>query len=74
MTTYISDQTARRLADIESRTRTAWDAYNGSTRGLEGQTYEEAEQDSWHRLQTKLKQLDDERRLVEGGSAPTAPF
>jgi hypothetical protein len=66
MTTYISDQQARRLADIESRTRQAWADYSGELRELEGRDYEDAEDKSWDRLQKRLKQLDDERQLVEG--------
>ena len=66
MTTYISDQQARRLADIESRTRQAWEAYTEGLRELRGRDYEEAEDESWARLQKRLKQLDDERQLVEG--------
>lgn len=66
MTTYISDQQARRLADIESRTRRAWEAYNEALRDLRGRDYEEAEDESWARLQKRLKQLDDERQLVAG--------
>jgi len=66
MTTYISDQQARRLADIESRTRQAWADYNGELRELEGRDYEEAEEKSWAHLQKTLKQLADERSLVEG--------
>ena len=66
MTTYISDQQARRLADIDSRTREAWADYNGELRELDGRDYEEAEEKSWARLQKKLRQLEDERSLVEG--------
>ena len=66
MTTYISDQQARRLADIESRTRQAWADYTGELRELAGRDYEEAEERSWVRLQKKLRQLEDERSLVEG--------
>lgn len=66
MTTYISDQQARRLADIESRTRQAWADYTGELRELKGRDYEDAEDKSWDRLQKRLKQLDDERQLVEG--------
>jgi hypothetical protein len=65
MTTYISDQQARRLADIESRTRQAWAEYSGELSELQGQDYEDAEDKSWDRLQTRLKQLEDERQLVE---------
>jgi hypothetical protein len=66
MTTYISDQQARRLADIESRTRQAWADYSAELRELKGRDYEDAEDKSWDHLQTRLKQLDDERQLVEG--------
>jgi hypothetical protein len=66
MTTYISDQQARKMADIDDRTREAWTAYNDSLRDLRGRDYEEAEDQSWNRLQKRLKQLDDERALVEG--------
>ena len=66
MTTYISDQQARKLAYLDERTRQAWTAYNESLRDLEGRDYEEAEDESWGRLQKRLKQLEDERALVEG--------
>ena len=66
MTTYISDQHARKLADLDERTRQAWSAYNESLRDLQGRDYEEAEDASWGRLQKRLKQLEDERALVEG--------
>jgi hypothetical protein len=66
MTTYISDHRARRLADIDQRQRQAWAAYSDDLRGLEGQDYEEAEGESWDRLQRKLRELDDERQLVAG--------
>jgi outer membrane phospholipase A len=66
MTTYISDQQARRLADIDTRTREAWTEYTEELRELNGRDYEEAEDQSWDRLQTRLKQLDGERQLVAG--------
>jgi hypothetical protein len=66
MTTYISDHRARRLAEIEQRQRQAWEAYSDSTRDREGRDYEEAEGESWDRLQRKLRELDDERQLVAG--------
>jgi len=67
MTTFTSNQQARRLADIESRTRKAWSEYSGALRNLEGRDYEDAEDESWTRLQETLKQLDDERQLVAAG-------
>jgi hypothetical protein len=66
MTTYISDQQAQRLAEIDVRTREAWADYTEELRELKGRDYEEAEDQSWDRLQLTLKQLDDERQLVEG--------
>jgi len=66
MTTYISDQLTRRLAEIEQRQRQAWGAYSDDLRGLEGRDYEEAEGESWDRLQRKLRELEDERQLVAG--------
>lgn len=67
MTTFISDQQARRLADIDLRTREAWSEYTEQLRELQGRDYEEAEDQSWDRLQKTLKQLDGERQLVEAG-------
>ena len=64
MTTFISHQQARRLADIEARTRQAWASYNDSLRELRGRDYEDAEDRSWDRLQETLKQLEDERQLL----------
>jgi hypothetical protein len=66
MTTYISDQQAQRLAEIDVHTREAWADYNEELRELKGRDYEEAEDQSWDRLQQRLKQLDGERQLVEG--------
>jgi hypothetical protein len=66
MPTFISDQEARKLADIEARTRTAWTSYNDSLRDLRGRDYEDAEDRSWNRLQKTLKLLDDERQLLAG--------
>ena len=64
MTTFISDHQARQLADIEARTRQAWASYNDSLRELRGRDYEDAEDESWDRLQKTLKQLEDERQLL----------
>ena len=66
MTTYISEQRTRRLADIEARERQAWQTYSDSLRGREGRDYEEAEDESWDRLQRRLRELEDERQLVAG--------
>ena len=64
MTTFISDQQARKLADIEARKGQAWASYNESLRELSGRDYEDAEDQSWDRLQETLRQLDEERQLL----------
>jgi hypothetical protein len=64
VTTFTSQHQARRLADIDARTKQAWASYNDSVRELDGQEYEEAEGKSWDRLQRKLRQLDEERQLL----------
>lgn len=61
-----SHTSARRLAELDERTREAWERYTESLRDLEGRDYEEAEGESWDRLQRRLKELDDERALVAG--------
>ena len=66
MTTFISDQQARRLADIDARTRQAWATYNDGLRELRGRDYEDAEDQSWDRLQETLRQLEEERQLLAG--------
>lgn len=65
MTTFTADRQARRLAEIESRRGTAWKSYSESLRDLGGVEYEDAEDRSWERLRTELRELDEERRLVE---------
>ena len=66
MATYISDQQARRLSEIDARTQQAWAEYTEELRDLQGRDYEEAEDKAWDRLQEMLSRLDDERQLVEG--------
>jgi hypothetical protein len=67
VSTKTSDRQARKLAEIDERTREAWVRYTRSLRDLEGRDYEEAEDRSWDRLQRRLKELDDERTLVADG-------
>ena len=65
MSAQISDQT-RMLAEIDERTREAWALYSESLRDLQGSDYEEAERESWDRLQRELEELAGERALVAG--------
>jgi hypothetical protein len=61
------EQVTRKLSEIDARTRQAWAAYNESLRDLQGREYEDAEHQSWERLQKRLRELDGERQLVAGG-------
>jgi hypothetical protein len=65
MPTFISDQA--QLAAIDERTRLAWATYTETLRDLQGKDYEDAEDESWDRLQTTLRQLEEERQLLAGG-------
>ena len=64
MTSLTPDKREERLADIDVREREAWETYQDSLRDLQGRDYEEAEDQSWDRLQKRLRALDEERQLV----------
>jgi hypothetical protein len=66
VTAFTQEHVTRKLSEIEARTKQAWAAYNESTRDLDGQEYEDAEGQSWDRLQRRLRELDGERQLVVG--------
>jgi hypothetical protein len=67
MTSLTPDKREERLADIGVREREAWETYQESLRNLQGRDYEEAEDQSWDRLQKRLRALDEERQLVAAG-------
>jgi hypothetical protein len=67
VTALTHEQVTRKLSEIDARTKQAWAAYNDSLRDLDGREYEEAEGQSWDRLQKRLQELDGERQLVVGG-------
>jgi hypothetical protein len=67
MTSLTPDKREERLADIDVREREAWETYQQSLRDLQGRDYEEAEDQSWDRLQKRLRALDEERQLVAAG-------
>jgi len=67
VTALTHEQVTRKLSDIDARTREAWATYNESLRDLQGREYEDAEGQSWDRLQKRLRELDGERQLVVGG-------
>jgi hypothetical protein len=67
VTALTHQQVTRKLSELDARTQQAWAAYNDSLRDLHGREYEEAEGQSWDRLQKRLQELDGERQLVVGG-------
>jgi hypothetical protein len=67
VTALTHEQVTRKLAEIDAHAKRAWAAYNDSLRDLEGREYEDAEGQSWDRLQKRLSELDGERQLVVGG-------
>jgi hypothetical protein len=67
VTAFTHEQVTRKLSELDASTKQAWAAYNDSVRDLEGREYEEAEGQSWDRLQKRLQELDGERQLVVGG-------
>jgi hypothetical protein len=67
MAALTHEQLHRRLREIDARKKQAWATYNESVRHLEGREYEDAEGQSWDRLQKRLQELDGERQLVVGG-------
>ena len=67
MTSLTPDKREERLADIDARERAAWESYQESLRDLQGRDYEEAEDQSWDRLQKRLRALEEERQLVAAG-------
>lgn len=62
MTTFAAQQdTERRRAELDARTRTAWAAYRDDLRGLHGRAYDDLEASSWDRLQATLREVEGER-------------
>jgi hypothetical protein len=52
--------------ELDVRTQVAWTAYSESLQGLAGREYEEAERDSWERLQRELQDIEELRAAPVG--------
>jgi hypothetical protein len=50
-----------KLRELEDGTRRAWTAYSDRLRDLDGDEYEQAENDSWTELQRELRRLESRR-------------
>lgn len=61
MTTFATPDTARRLAELDARTRIAWTAYREELSALVGTVYDDAEPAAWDQLQATLREVEAER-------------
>ena len=61
MTTFATPDTARRLAELDARTRVAWTSYREELGGLERNRYDDAEPAAWDQLQATLRKVEAER-------------
>jgi hypothetical protein len=62
-------QDDEKLRELDAGTRRAWRAYSERLRGLQGQEYERAEEESWTELQSELRRLARRRQLLTYTSA-----
>jgi hypothetical protein len=67
VTTMAQDD--EKLRELDAGTRRAWMAYNDRLRGLQGEDYERAEEESWAELQSELRRLARRRQLLTYTSA-----
>ena len=56
---------AEKARELDADTRRAWSAYSERLRGLTGEEYERAEQESWITLQGELRRLERRRRTLD---------
>lgn len=69
--TAIAPDTAK-LQELEEETRQAWFAYREGLQELSGADYEQAESESWALLQSELRRLERQRRLLSVDAQPAA--
>jgi hypothetical protein len=62
MTTF-----APNLDTLDERTREAWSAYRDELAGLSGRPYDDAEAESWDRLQEALRAIEADRAALSTG-------
>ncbi|HEU4974796.1 MAG TPA: hypothetical protein VFT50_06865 [Baekduia sp.] len=56
MTTFVPHESS-----LDERIREAWTAYRDDLADLDGREYDEAEEESWDRLQEALRGIEAER-------------
>ncbi|WP_372790765.1 hypothetical protein [Paraconexibacter sp.] len=65
MTTFATQQESdRRLAELDDRTREAWERYHAEVRELEGPSYAIAEPAAWESLQETLDEVGAQRTEI----------
>jgi hypothetical protein len=55
--------------ELDAGTARAWGAYSQSLRGLNGDEYDLAEQESWTELQSELRRLERRRQSLNQTTA-----
>jgi hypothetical protein len=50
--------------ELDAQTRRAWTAYSECLRDLSGDEYEDAERESWAKLQSELRGLERRRQSL----------
>ena len=58
-----------KLRELDAGTIHAWQEYRARTRGLRGEEYERAEEESWAELQGTLSRLAHRRQLLNCSAA-----
>jgi hypothetical protein len=54
-----------KLRELDDGTRRAWTSYKERLHALTGDEYEQAESESWDKLQSELRRLERRRRLLQ---------
>jgi hypothetical protein len=57
-----------KLRKLDDDTRRAWTAYSERLRELSGEEYEQAERESWTKLQSDLRRVERRRRSLYDSS------
>jgi hypothetical protein len=55
---------SEKLRELDNDTRRAWNAYSESLREFTGEEYEQAEHESWDKLQSELRRLERRRQTL----------
>jgi hypothetical protein len=62
MTTFAPNEST-----LDERTREAWSTYRDDLADLQGRAYDNAESQSWERLQDELREIEADRAALHTG-------